>query len=61
MKQEQETITKTIDETLLIPILGKGKKLYHYTQLLAYREFVVGNFGSQKEFFKRHNGISSGD
>ena len=51
MKQEQETITKTIDETLLIPILGKGRNCITIHQLLAYREFVVGNFGSQKEVF----------
>lgn len=44
MKQEQETITKTIDETLLIPILGKGKKLYHYTSAAGLQGICSGEF-----------------
>ncbi len=62
MKQDQETITKTIDETLLIPILGKGKKLYHYTSAAGLQGICSGGIlGHRKKFFKRHNGISSGD
>ena len=44
MKQEQEPITKTIDETLLIPILGKGKKLYHYTSAAGLQGICSGEF-----------------
>lgn len=35
---------KTIDETLLIPILESGRKLYHYTSAMGLQGICKGEF-----------------
>ena len=52
MNQEQKKTLRTIDETLLIPILEDGRKLYHYTSAVGItRNLWLGNFGSRKDLF----------
>lgn len=44
MNQEQKKPMRTIDETLLIPILEDGKKLYHYTSASGLQGICGGEF-----------------
>lgn len=44
MNQEQKKTLRTIDETLLIPILEDGRKLYHYTSAVGLQGICGGEF-----------------
>lgn len=44
MRQVQKDNKKTIDETLLIPVLEEGRKLYHYTSAAGLQGICGGEF-----------------
>lgn len=51
MKQKQTNMLKTIDKTLLIPVLEKGEKLYHYTSAAGLQEICDGEFWVTEKSF----------
>lgn len=51
MNQEQKKPRRTIDETLLIPILEDGKKLYHYTSASGLQGICDGEFWVTEKSF----------
>ena len=43
--------SKTIDETLSIPVVKKGVKLYHYTSAAGLKEICLEGFWATKRSF----------